>query len=243
MAKNSMERTIHPPVMLIHGWGSSFADTWEVTGISSLLEDAHRDCIGVDLLGHGTAPKPHNPYDYRDLGSRIRDALPDTPIDAVGFSLGAIVLLRELVQNPLRFRRVVLAGIGDGIFEESNENDRQRILAGLAGTASDDDHAEDDPIARLFGQYANRGSNDVVALTAILHRPQSEPFDESDFRHIDNAVLVVVGDRDFVLPADRLARAFPNGTFKLLNNTDHFKTPESFQFIDAMLEFLDSQTN
>lgn len=236
-----MERTAQPPVMLIHGWGSCFSDTWEVTGISSLLEDVHRECIGVDLLGHGTAPKPHNPCDYQDLGARVRDALPRGPIDAVGFSLGALVLLQELVKDPQRFRRIVLAGIGDGIFDPANDEDHQRILAGLAGTAPDDDHAEDDPIARLFGQYANRGSNDVEALAAVLNRPKSESFDESDFRHIHNAVLVVVGDRDFVLPANRLAGAFPRGTLKILNNTDHFKTPESFQFIDAMLEFLDAE--
>ncbi|MEO5973772.1 MAG: alpha/beta fold hydrolase [Ilumatobacteraceae bacterium] len=228
-----MVKIVQPPVLLLHGWGSSFTDTWEATGITSLLEDAHRECIGVDLLGHGTAPKSHDPNDYRDLGARVRDALPHIPVDAVGFSLGALVLLQELVRNPQRFHRVVLVGIGDGIFEETQDSDHQRILAGLFGTAPDDDN-----IARLFGQYANRGSNDIEALAAVINRPRSMPFVESDFCDIDNAVLVVVGDRDFVFPASRLAHGFPNGSLKVLNNTDHFKTPESFQFIDAMLEFL-----
>ncbi len=237
-----METTAQPPVMLIHGWGGSFDDTWKATGISSLLEDANRVCIGVDLLGHGTAPKSHDPHDYIDLGARVREALPPASIDAVGFSLGAIVLLQELVKTPLKFRRVVLAGIGDGVFQNENNDDRQRMLAGLAGTAPEDDHAEDDPIARLFGHYANRGSNDAGALAAVLNRPRSVPYDESDFRLIASPVLVAVGDHDFVLPANRLARAFPNGVLKVLRNTDHFKTPESFEFIDAMLEFLNSQS-
>lgn len=231
-----MVKFIDPPVMLIHGWGSSYADTWEATGISSLLEDAHRECIGVDLLGHGTAPKPHDPGDYHDLGARIREALPRIPVDAVGFSLGAIVLLRELVSNPHRFNRVVLAGIGDGVFDPPNEEDHRRILAGLAGTASDDDN-----IARLFRQYADRGSNDIEALAAVFKRPRRQPFRESDLRSVANSVLVIIGDRDFGLPASRLAHVFPNGTFKTLSNTDHFKTPESFQFIDAMLKFLAAQ--
>ncbi|MEY4391696.1 MAG: hypothetical protein RLZZ544_405, partial [Actinomycetota bacterium] len=38
--------------------------------------------------------------------------------------------------------------------------------------------------------------------------------------------------------ADKLASAFPNGRLVVLKNTDHFATPESFAFIDAVLEFL-----
>lgn len=228
-----MTQFVQPPVMLIHGWGSCFTDTWEVTGITSLFEDMHRECIGIDLLGHGTAPKPHLPADYQDLGARVRDALPATPVDAVGFSLGALVLLGELVRAPQRFNRVILAGIGDGVFEGTNTQDHDRILAGLAGTAP-----EDDNIARLFGQYANKRTNDKQALAAVLNRPRSTPFKESDFQNITNEVLVVVGDLDFVLPANRLASGFVNGTLRILDKTDHFKTPESFQFIDTMLEFL-----
>lgn len=222
--------------MLVHGWGSCFADTWEATGITSLLADEHRECIGVDLLGHGSAPKPHDPDEYKDLGARVREKLPGTPIDAVGFSLGAHVLLGELVRMPHRFRRVVLAGIGDGVFEQSDGEDTKRILAGLEGTAP-----EGDIIARLFRQYADRRSNDIDALTAVLRRSRSKPFDESHLGQIANPVLIAIGDGDFGLPADRLAKAFPNGTLRILKDTDHFKTPESFQFIDAMLKFLDEQ--
>lgn len=219
--------------MLIHGWGSSFHDTWEATGITSLLEDVSRTYIGVDLLGHGTAPKPHNSTDYSDLGARLRQALPSAPVDAVGFSLGALVLLDELVRAPDRFGRVVLAGIGNGVFEVSDGEDVKRILAGLNGTAP-----EDDNVARLFGQYAAKSANDIEALTAVLQRPRAVPYSDSDFSHVPNAVLVAVGDKDFVGPADRLAHGFPNGTLRVLRNTDHFKTPESFEFIDAMLNFL-----
>lgn len=230
-----MFRAAQPSVMLIHGWGSCFHDTWEVTGITSLFKDVSRDCIGVDLLGHGTAPKPHDPAEYKDLGERVRQALPDTPVDAVGFSLGALVLLGELVRTPERFGRVILAGIGDGVFEVPDPHDNERILAGLAGTAP-----EDDNVARLFGQYATKSVNDVEALTAVLKRPRSKPYSESDFSHISNPVLITVGDKDFVGSALRLAGCFPNGSLRMLKNTDHFKTPESFQFIDAMLEFLDA---
>ena len=86
-------RWITPPVLLVHGWGGSYDLTWAQTPLVPLLEDAGRRVIGVDLLGHGEAPKPHDPEAYADLTLRIEEALPDEPVDAVGFSLGAITLL------------------------------------------------------------------------------------------------------------------------------------------------------
>ena len=53
------------PVVLVHGWGGSFRTTWRQSGFTELLADAGRTVIGVDLLGHGAAPKPHDPADVR----------------------------------------------------------------------------------------------------------------------------------------------------------------------------------
>ena len=55
------------PVVLVHGWGGSFASTWQRNGFTALLDDAGLEVIGVDLLGHGDAPKPHDPDAYHDL--------------------------------------------------------------------------------------------------------------------------------------------------------------------------------
>ena len=103
-------------VVLVHGWGGSFASTWGRSGFSVLLEDGGKEVIGVDLLGHGEAPKPHEPEAYADLTERLFDALPDEPVEAVGFSLGALTLLRAAIAHPERFSRVVLAGIALGAF-------------------------------------------------------------------------------------------------------------------------------
>ena len=54
-------------------------------------------------------------------------------------------------------------------------------------------------------------------------------------------VLVVLGDQDFVGPADQLVAALPDATYVELPRTDHAKTPKSFAFIDAALEFLRAQ--
>ncbi|MFM9083659.1 MAG: alpha/beta fold hydrolase, partial [Actinomycetota bacterium] len=49
------------PVVLVHGWAGSFRETWQSTGVDALLADAGREVVGVDLLGHGDADKPHDP--------------------------------------------------------------------------------------------------------------------------------------------------------------------------------------
>ena len=41
-------------------------------------------------------------------------------------------------------------------------------------------------------------------------------------------------------PADALVDALPDARYVALRNTDHFATPESFAFIDAVLDFLDA---
>ena len=220
------------PVLLVHGWGGSFDATWRRSGFTELLADAGRPVIGVDLLGHGEAPKPHDPAAYADLTARLVDVLPDEPVDAVGFSLGALTLLRLAARGPERFGRIVVAGIGRNVFERDEEH-RARILAGVEGTAPDDDN-----VARLFGQYAAQPGNDRVALAALLRRDDEGPLIESELAAVKNPVLVVIGDRDFAGPADGLVAALPDARQITLRNVDHFATPESFGFIDAALEFL-----
>jgi len=222
------------PVVLVHGWGGSFAATWQASGFTELLADAGRPVLGVDLLGHGEAPKPHDPAAYADLTGRIEAALPgDRPVDAVGFSLGAMTLLRLVARRPESFRRLVVAGIGRNVFERDDAV-RDRILAGLDGSAEPEDN-----FARLFSQYAALPGNDPVALAAVLRRDDA-PLTPEQLASVTLPVLVVIGDRDFAGPADPLVEALPDARLVTLRNVDHFATPESFGFIDATLEFLDA---
>jgi pimeloyl-ACP methyl ester carboxylesterase len=222
------------PVMCVHGWGGSFATTWERNGFTALLQDAGRPVIGVDLLGHGTAPKPHEPEAYADLTTRVVDALPSDgqPIDAVGFSMGALTLLRTATEHPNAFRRLVLAGIGKNVFERDDDR-TAKIIQAVDGNGDLEDNT-----SRLFAQYAGQAGNDAAALSAVLRQPQRIRLDHEVLAGVNCEILVIVGDKDFVFPADALVDALPNASGKVLRNIDHFATPESFDFVDAALEFL-----
>ena len=77
--------------------------------------------IGVDLLGHGQAARPRDPAAYSSLEQSILTVMPGTgQVDAVGFSLGAQLLLRAAAAAPGRFRRIVVAGTGDGVFASAD---------------------------------------------------------------------------------------------------------------------------
>jgi pimeloyl-ACP methyl ester carboxylesterase len=234
-----MTSPLPPSVVLVHGWGGSFESTWQRSGFTSLLEDAGLDVIGVDLLGHGTAPKPHEPEAYADLTERVVDALPPEPVDAIGFSLGAMTLLRLATAQPHRFHRVVLAGVGRNIFERDDAG-TAAIVAGLEAVASGGDPSALDNTVRLFTQYAGQPGNDIAALTAVMKRPPAPAISPADCAAVTCPVLVVVGDQDFVHPGDGLAAAFPHGRCVTLRNVDHFATTDSFGFFDAALEFLDA---
>lgn len=221
------------PVLLVHGFASSFHLNWEEPGLSYLLQDAGREVIGVDLLGHGSAPKPHDPAAYADLGARVVDVLPaEGKVDAVGFSMGARTLIEVVSARPERFDRVVLAGVGDNLFMEGDREPVAHALeTGDGGPGG---------VAALFVSFSQGSGNDPKALAACMRREEA-PITDEQLARITSPVLVVLGDKDFVGKGERLADALPNATLKYLRNVEHFATPKDFGFIDATLEFLGAQ--
>ena len=231
------------PVLLVHGFASSFDLNWARNGWRDLLDDAKRAVLAVDLLGHGSAEKPHDPAAYAGLEHGVLAVLPPdgSVVDAVGFSLGAVTLVRAAALAPERFGRIVLGGIGEQNMKPSDPEPVARAIeAGLDALGSDD--SEESNLARAFAQFAANGTNDPKALAACLRRPGGR-LRADELAGVRSPVLLVCGDRDFVLPMQPVVEALVNAesvTSKLLRGVDHFGTPQAFGFIDAALEFLDA---
>ena len=221
-----------PPILFVHGFTSSFDRGWRQTGWVDLAGDAGREVIGVDLLGHGDAPKPHEPEAYADLGARVLDVLPaDGAVDAVGFSAGAGVLLDLAVAHPHRFRKVALVGMGAGYFRTDVP---EPLAAALEG-----DGAIDHPLGQAFVRFASAPGQDRLALAAFLRRPLP-PRSPELLKAVGSPVLIVLGEHDGNGPAEPLAEALPDATVKVLRGVDHHGTPTDFGCIDATLSFLDA---
>jgi len=220
-----------PPVALVHGFGSSFEHTWREPGWVDLLADVGREVVAIDLLGHGASDKPHEPEAYLALESDLAAKLPPV-VDAIGFSLGARTLLGVAMEQPDRFRRLVLAGIGESLFRDDRNDAIARAVE--AGAAS-----EEDIVGRLFADYAGGTDNDRVALAACMRRPGG-PMVAAALKTVNVPVLVVLGAKDFAGPAGPLVDALPDARLVTLPGCDHFATPKDFRFIDAALDFIAS---
>jgi pimeloyl-ACP methyl ester carboxylesterase len=219
-----------PPVLLVHGFASSAEHNWRRPGWLDLLADCGRETIAIDLPGHGTAPKPANPASYQKVEAHVAAAVEGRePLDAIGFSAGAHVLLRLAADQPGTFRRLALLGIGRGVLETA---DPEPVVATLIG--------EPDPenvTGMVFRRLADGLGNDRAALIAFLRRPQ-RPLTPADLARVAAQVLVVLGDHDPAGPGDGLVAALPDARLVMLRGVDHFGTPADVRCMQAVLGFL-----
>ena len=193
------------------------------TGWVDILGDVGRTVIAVDLLGHGDAPKPHDPAAYADgLAESVRAILPDESVDAVGFSLGAATLLHLAIEDASRFHRLVLVGVGEHTM---------RTQSDPSGAALD---------SRVFAQLIEADRNDPEALEACWKRPH-HPLEVDALASVLIPPRVITSDRDELAGSPQpLADALGNADVVVLRGIDHFQTPRDFGCIDAAIQFLDA---
>ncbi len=216
-------------VILVHGLGSSFEHGWRSAGWIDVLADAGRTVIPFDVPGHGTADAPHDPAAYAHLDRAVEAALPSEPVDAIGFSLGAQLLLRVAARAPERFAHLVVIGVGENLFR----TDSAEMLAKLF----DEDGTPEDITARLFVQLSDSAGNDRKAIAACLRR-NDDPFTAEELARVTCPTLVIIGDKDFAGPPDPLVNALPDAQLRVLPGVDHFRAPSEFSCIDAALDFI-----
>ncbi|MFV0525383.1 MAG: alpha/beta fold hydrolase [Acidimicrobiales bacterium] len=218
------------PVLLLHGFTTSADRTWREPGWIDLLTEAGREVIALDLLGHGRADKPHDPAAYDRIEELILAELPDDrPVDGIGYSAGARILLTLASRHPDRFGRLVVGGVGANLFETRTTNP---ILDALQGKADPDDR-----VAAHFVAMAGDDGNDPRALAAFLQRT-SPSLGTAELARVTHPTLVVIGSDDFAGPGDPLAEALPDAELVTLPGVDHFGLPKAFPFLERGLDHL-----
>ena len=196
-----------PPVVLLHGLATSAARTWGENGWIDLLQEAGRTVLAIDLLGHGDAPKPHEPEAYEALEAAVAAQLPDEPVDIIGFSLGARTTLALAFERPGTVPQDRGGGGGRQPLpgrRRTGEGDRPR--GGRRSRPRGSHLGVLQPTGRQPRDRPGGVVGAVASQTAL-------PVTREGLATVTNPVLVVLGDQDFAGPADPLVDALPNATF------------------------------
>jgi pimeloyl-ACP methyl ester carboxylesterase len=225
-----------PPVLLVHGIGSSFAHNWQRTGWVDILGLDDRTAVGYELPGHGNSTTP------LDGDAAVRE-LTDVVtghgvVDAVGFSAGAMLLARVAVAVPGAFRRLVLLGIGDASWRAGEAPNGEAVGgAGDLVAALESDSEDEDPRVRIFQRLARSAGNDPARVAGYLRSAPSVPAPDQ-LAAVTCPTLIVLGERDPIGPADRLAAAFGHGQVFALPGVDHMATTTDVRCQDRVSRFL-----
>ncbi|HUO97260.1 MAG TPA: alpha/beta hydrolase [Rhizomicrobium sp.] len=226
------------PVLLIHGFASSMEQNWGSTGWIARLRSAGFRVVSMDLRGHGRSDKPHDPQAYGEhmVGDilAVMDAAGVPDADVMGYSMGAMLTIRILMEHAARVRRAIVAGLGANYFSEHQSWREMIAEAMLAGDTS----AIDDREARKFRIFGGQKGKDRLALAACM-RSRRRMYSPQELNDSQRPVLVVVGENDALAGSPfPLASAFADGRAVLVPNRDHMTTVGDPGYKRAVLEFL-----
>jgi pimeloyl-ACP methyl ester carboxylesterase len=230
-----------PPLLLHHGFGSSWA-AWRHFGFVDQLK-LHYRLIIPDARGHGLSGKPHDPRAY-SMSERIDDVLAildDLQIERThffGYSMGGLVAYGLARRARHRLRTMIIGAA------HAEADPRWDVFSGVDG--SDPDAfiaAMETAVNEVLSPQARATiiSNDLRALAAAAKsgRPALEYILPS--MHISS--LLYCGDADSRHAAvQRCAAALPEGRFVSLPGLDHFTTMmRSDLVLPHVLSFLATQ--
>ena len=164
----------------------------------------------------------------------VMDAAQAPVADVMGYSMGAMLTIRFLMQHPERVRRAVLGGMGETYFQESP------VWRAMIATAMETDDLElvENPVARRFRRFAGQQGKDRLALAACMRSPRHK-YASGDLKHSTRPVLVVCGGNDDLTGAPGpLTDEFADGRAVTLPGKDHNSAVGDPAYKRAVLQFL-----
>lgn len=239
------------PVLLLHGFASSSKLNWADAGWLSVLADAGRTVITVDLPGHGLSAIPSDLDSYlpsriradllqvlNDTGvSPVKDADPISGVDIIGYSFGARLAWELGGTQSEMVHRMVLGG-------PSPEDRFTNFDLPAARTFVVDGTPIDDSVTASFLQMASLGDNNMEALLQFVAGAKAETYvPQSTVPH--QPLLLVAGEKDEI--AENMAQlatlaedAGGSAVLKWLPARTHVNAITSRAFKTAAIEFLAS---
>ena len=234
-----------PPVVLVHGFGSSRVQNFKSTGWYGSLNEAGFSILAIDCRGHGESDKPHDPllYNHDRMGedvATVMDAAGMKRAHYIGYSMGGLIGLRFVTHFPERVPSLVLGGVGETYLHGPRVSDPERRDVIADALLTENKNTITDPRARMFRDFADQPGKDRLALAACM-RAMSPPLPQKVLAGLTLPILVVCGDQDNVagLPGP-LAAMFPHGSAQIVPGRDHMSAVGARPTRQAATDFLRS---
>jgi 3-oxoadipate enol-lactonase len=241
-----------PPVVLLHGLGSSSAD-WGLQ--TEAFSQRHR-LIMVDLRGHGRSQDGARLYTIEQMAEDVAALIARlgiAPAHVVGLSLGGCTGQLVAVRHPECVRSLVLVNTFAQL-RPTGLHDARRLARRAWLFATAPMPALADYVATgLFPHPRHKALRDEAA--ARLSRNAKRPYlasmlavvrfdSRAQVGRIRCPTLVVAGDSDLTVPraaVDALCRGIPGARFALIADSGHatpYDQPEAFN--QVVLDFIAS---
>ena len=232
-----------PVIVYLHSLGADLRIFDAV--VARLPERRH---LRLDLRGHGLSDAPEGPYSIAQLADDVTELMSANGVNQavlVGVSVGGLIALRAVLDNPKRVIGLVLsdtaAKIGDeAIWNARIETVEEQGLAALAdGTLlrwfSEEFREANEPLIHGYG-------NMVARCPAAGYRATCAALRDEDLRHrlseVQLATLVICGSEDASTPpplVQELASSLPRARFELIDGAGHLPMADSPEAFTAVL--------
>ena len=240
-----------PAVVLIHGYTGSL-ESWTQAGTIDQLAGFFRT-VAMDCRGHGDSGKPHDANAYgthmvEDV-VRLLDHLDIERAHVIGYSMGAEIALRLVVDHPDRVQSVVIGG--SGWSGQQDEQNYQNIANSLAEADSFgpmiramNPVGQPEPTAESIAQIdqllAGQDIDALVCIASAMGEIINLP--AAAVSEIQVPVLGIAGEHDAEKAnLEKLQGVVRNYQLNILADRDHMNAMADSAFNESIAQFLNNQ--
>lgn len=226
------------PVLLIHGFSSSYSVNWVTPGWVKALTEAGYRAIAFDNRGHGRSTKSYDEASYRPLamaedGVGLLDHLNVERAHIFGYSMGARISAQLAIAHPDRVATLILGGLGYGMVDGVGDWDpiAEALLA-------DDPSTIEHPRGKMFRAFADQTKSDRKALAACIVTSR-QLIASQDVARINQPTLIGIGTKDDIAGSgQKLAALIPGAEAFDIEGRDHMLSVGDRSWKAKVLGFL-----
>ena len=239
------------PVLLIHEFSADMERNWVGPGVFAKLAKGYRT-IAYDNRGHGKSDKPHEPTKYGkemvEDAVRLLDHLDVKRAHVVGYSMGASIVTRFLIDHPDRLLSATLGGNAgklegaDFSFYEQLADDldagKGAIRLFIALRPPGQPPQPEEQLKAINAGFV--AANDQKALAAVMRGARHWAVPEASLKANNVPVLALIGSLDpLKRDVDALSSRLSGMTTVVIEGANHMTAVSRPEFATELLNFLE----